>query len=340
MRWVAEQERTRAEQLQPTIITRFQKILSNGELAHAYLLVGPGGSGKMSIAKWLALRLFCLHPQNNEPDLVCAECQRIVSGNHPDIVYASPEGRQIKVDEIRRLKAEFSKSAVEGNKKVFIIKDADKMTNGAANSLLKFIEEPGPGIYILMLTTNKSAVLPTIRSRTQVIELPPLKRAALLKVLAEHDISATQRQIAVGITDSVATIEQWQKDNWFDDTIRAVIQWYKDTGKADMLGFVDVQTILLKLAADREKQQVILDLITLIWRDTLMVSTGVTDTDRLHFSNALIAIQEVVKKYSPAQLLAVSQATLETRHMLEQNISFQNVVEQLTIRLVQILSIS
>ena len=137
---MAEQGQTRTEKLQPAIITRFQKILLNKELAHASLFVGPGGSGKMSIAQWLSLRLFCLHPQDNKPDLTCDECQRILSGNHPDIVYAAPEGRQIKVDEIRHLKAEFSKSAVEGNKKIFIIKDADKMTNGAANSLLKFIE--------------------------------------------------------------------------------------------------------------------------------------------------------------------------------------------------------
>ncbi len=70
---MAEQGQTRAEKLQPAIITRFQKILSNNELAHAYLFVGPGGSGKMSIAQWLSLRLFCLHPHDNEPDLTCAE---------------------------------------------------------------------------------------------------------------------------------------------------------------------------------------------------------------------------------------------------------------------------
>ena len=104
--------------------------------------------------------------------------------------------------------------------------------------------------------------------------------------------------------------------------------------------FVDVQTILQKVATDRDKQQVILDLITLIWRDTLMVNSGITAANRLHFNNILGEMGEVVRKYSPQQLLATSQLTLETRHMLEQNISFQNIVEQLTIRLVQVLSIS
>lgn len=334
---MAEQPLTRAEQLQPTIVARFKKILKNKELAHAYLLVGPGGAGKMSIARWLALRLFCLHPQDNEPDMTCAECQRIISGNHPDIVIAAPKGRQIKVDEIRHLKAEFTKSAMEGDKKLFIIRDADKMTTGAANSLLKFIEEPSAGVYIIMMTTNKSALLPTIRSRTQVIELPPLKRTALLNVLADHDIPASQRQIAVGITDSVTTIESWQEDNWFGNAIDAVLQWYKDTAKPDMVGFVDVQTNLVKLATDRDRQQIILDLMTLIWRDTLMVATGITAADRLHFNNASSELQATAGRFTASKILAASQLTLETRHMLQQNISFQNIAEQLTIRLVQTL---
>lgn len=334
---MAEQQ-TRAEQLQPAIVDRLQKVIQNHELAHAYLFVGPAGAGKMSLAKWLALRLFCLHPQDNEPDLTCAECQRILSGNHPDIVYAAPTGQRIKVDEIRRLKAEFTKSAVEGNQKIFIIQDAEKMTNGAANSLLKFIEEPGAGTYILMMTTNKNAVLPTIRSRTQVIELLPLQRSALLKILTEHEIPKAHQQVALGITDSVTALEAWEEDDWFNAVIQAVIQWYQDTAKADMRGFVDVQTSLMKLATDREKQQVILDLLTLIWRDTLMVSTGVKDEDRLHFTSMIGELTVVGERYSVQQLLAASQLTLGTRQLLEQNISFQNIVEQLTIRLIQTLS--
>lgn len=330
----------RAEELQPVVIARFKRILQNNELAHAYLLVGPSGAGKMAVATWLALRIFCEHPQDNEPDLTCPECQRILSQNHPDVVLAAPEGRQIKVDEIRHLKAEFSKSAMEGNKKLFLIRDADRMTTNAANSLLKFIEEPSPGIYIVMMTTNKSAILPTIRSRTQVVELEPLKRSALLSVLTEAGVPASQQQIAIGLTDSVTEIQAWQTDNWFGDVISAVIQWYQDTSKPDMLGFVDVQTRLVKLASDRQHQQIILDLMTLIWRDTLMVATGINDEQRLHFNNIKTQLATVASRYTKKQLLAVSELTLAIRQMLEQNINFQNVAEQLTIRLVQVLRAS
>ncbi|MBU3829504.1 MAG: DNA polymerase III subunit delta' [Candidatus Limosilactobacillus merdavium] len=327
-----------AERLQPLVVKQLQTVLKNHELAHAYLFVGPTGSGKSEIAKWLALRLFCLHLQNGEPDLTCPECQRILSGNHPDVVVAKPEGRQIKVDEIRHLKDEFTKSAVEGNRKLFIIHDAEKMTNNAANSLLKFIEEPGPGIYILMLTTNKSAVLPTIRSRTQIIELQPLQRAELEQVLTQNDIPRTERTVAIGLTDSVSEINEWRKDDWLKQAIGAITIWYQHVSKANMLSFVDVQTEIIKLATDRAKQQILLDLIALIWRDTLLIANGITDDQDLHFLQSKDLMVNTANSYSTSSLLTVSQETLTSRHLLDQNMAFQNVTEQLTIKIVQALS--
>ena len=327
-----------AERLQPLVVKQLQTVLKNHELAHAYLFVGPTGSGKSEIAKWLALRLFCLHLQNGEPDLTCPECQRILSGNHPDVVVAKPEGRQIKVDEIRHLKDEFTKSAVEGNRKLFIIHDAEKMTNNAANSLLKFIEEPGPGIYILMLTTNKSAVLPTIRSRTQIIELQPLQRAELEQVLTQNDIPRTERTVAIGLTDSVSEINEWRKDDWLKQALGAITIWYQHVSKANMLSFVDVQTEIIKLATDRAKQQILLDLIALIWRDTLLIANGITDDQDLHFLQSKDLMVNTANSYSTSSLLTVSQETLTSRHLLDQNMAFQNVTEQLTIKIVQALS--
>ena len=290
-------DQLQAERLQPLIVKQLQTVIKNHELAHAYLFVGPTGSGKSQLATWLALRLFCLH-----------------------------------------LKDEFTKSAVEGNKKLFVIHDAEKMTNNAANSLLKFIEEPGPGIYILMLTTNKSAVLPTIRSRTQVIELRPLARAELEKALAKHEIPRTERSVAIGLTDSVSEILEWRKDDWLKQAISAISLWYRHTSNANMLGFVDIQTEIVKLATDRQKQQLILDLMALIWRDTLLVANGMTAEEDLHFLQAQELLTTIAQQYSVQTLLEISQETLTSRHLLDQNMAFQNVAEQLTIKIVQALS--
>ena len=329
----------RAQKLQPAILNRFRLVMANHELAHAYLLVGPAGSGKTAIARWLALRLFCLHPdQNGEPDYTCPECQRIISGNHPDVVIAQPEGRQIKVDEVRRLKAEFTKSAMEGNQKLFVIHDAEKMTTSAANSLLKFIEEPGPGIYILMLTTNQGAVLPTIRSRTQVVELQPLSRTALAETLADHDIPAVERAVGMGLTDSVLDIQRWQEDDWLKQAIDAVSVWYRHASQGNMLAFVDVTTELMKLARDRAQQQRLLDMLALIWRDTLLMANGIADERDQHFTNVHDQLKKVSDQYPVSKLLRVCDLTLNNRRLFDQNIAFQNIAEQLTIRICQTLT--
>ncbi|MDD6454199.1 DNA polymerase III subunit delta' [Limosilactobacillus mucosae] len=333
----ATQSEWQAEQLQPAISQRLKKTMAQSELAHAYLFAGPSGSGKKALAQWMALRLFCEHSEAGEPDGTCSECQRILSGNHPDVVVAAPEGRQIKVDTIRRLKAEFGKSAMEGSQKLFIIEDAEKMTTSAANSLLKFIEEPLPGIYILLLTTNKSAVLPTIRSRTQIIELQPLPKKILKEKLNQIKIPTGLQAIALGLTDSTEQIEEWMADDWFNQAVQAVIQWYKECSRTDLIAFVMVQTTLLKTATDRERQMVILDLMALIWRDTLMVASGISENDSLHFIDQLAIIQETAQRYRLDQLLQVSELTLETRHLMDQNVSFQNTAEQLSLRIINVL---
>ncbi|WP_251547484.1 DNA polymerase III subunit delta' [Limosilactobacillus caecicola] len=325
-----------AKDLQPAIVDRFEQIISNGELAHAYLFVGANGSGKHALAQWLALCLFCAHLQAGQPDLTCSECQRILSGNHPDVVVAKAEGRQIKVDQIRHLKAEFSKSGMEGQRKVFLIEDADKMTVSAANSLLKFIEEPGPGIYIFMLTNNKNAVLPTIQSRTQIVELQPLAPEVVTQQLNDREIPEYLRTVIHGLTDSASQAAAWVADDWLAKASDSVIQWFKELTNGDALAFVDVQTVMKGLAKDRERQQLLLDLMALVWRDAMVLKTQ-PDNENLHFQQWQQIIGQGIMKYSMNQLIQASQVTLEAHKLLEQNINFQNVAEQQTLRILQIL---
>lgn len=326
----------RAEDLQPAILQRLQRIINRGELAHAYLLAGPSGSGKMTMAQWLAMRLFCPNVKDGQPDGTCPECTRILSGNHPDVLVAAPTGRQIKVDTVRQLKAEFAKSGLEGNKKVFIIQDADKMTASAANSLLKFIEEPGDGIYILMLTTNRNAILPTIQSRTQLIELRPLSPNKLSEALERVGVSKELRPVVMGLTDSVSNAEEWLADDWLIKAYHVVVDWYRLVAERQMMAYVLVGTEMMPLADNRDHQSVLLDLIIMIWRDTLLVANGL-EQSTLHFTNQERLFKKVTATCSTAKILAASQLTLPTHQLMAANVSFQNVVEQLTIRIINAL---
>lgn len=324
--------------LQPEITARFASLIERGTLAHAYLLVGNVNMGTVALATEVALRLFCPHQDDQgHPDRTCPECQRVLSGNHPDVVVARPEGRQIKVDQVRYLKAEFSKTGVEGEKKVFIIEGAETLTGSAANSLLKFIEEPGPGVYIFLLTPNKNAVLQTVQSRCQVIELRPLPSEMVKEQLQEAGIPEYLGPLAAGLGLSAKQGASLMEDDWLPTSVKLVFDWFKEVASGDPLSFVDVQTGFLKQGSDRAKQLVLLDLVTMVWRDALLLKNRVTEPERLHFRQWQAEVAQLIMPSSAQQVLVASELTLEGRHLLDQNISFQNVVEQLTLRLLLVM---
>ncbi|MEK1391331.1 DNA polymerase III subunit delta' [Limosilactobacillus fermentum] len=327
-----------ATALQPEITARFASLIERGTLAHAYLLVGNVNMGTVALATEVALRLFCPHQDDQgHPDRTCPECQRVLSGNHPDVVVARPEGRQIKVDQVRYLKAEFSKTGVEGEKKVFIIEGAESLTGSAANSLLKFIEEPGPGVYIFLLTPNKNAVLQTVQSRCQVIELRPLPSEMVKEQLQEAGVPEYLGPLAAGLGLSAKQGASLMEDDWLPTSVKLVFDWFKEVASGDPLSFVDVQTVFLKQGSDRAKQLVLLDLVTMVWRDALLLKNRVTEPERLHFRQWQAEVAQLIMPSSAQQVLVASELTLEGRHLLDQNISFQNVVEQLTLRLLLVM---
>lgn len=327
-----------ATALQPEITARFASLIERGTLAHAYLLVGNVNMGTVALATEVALRLFCPHQDDQgHPDRTCPECQRVLSGNHPDVVVARPEGRQIKVDQVRYLKAEFSKTGVEGEKKVFIIEGAESLTGSAANSLLKFIEEPGPGVYIFLLTPNKNAVLQTVQSRCQVIELRPLPSEMVKEQMQEAGVPEYLGPLAAGLGLSAKQGASLMEDDWLPTSVKLVFDWFKEVASGDPLSFVDVQTGFLKQGSDRAKQLVLLDLVTMVWRDALLLKNRVTEPERLHFRQWQAEVAQLIMPSSAQQVLVASELTLEGRHLLDQNISFQNVVEQLTLRLLLVM---
>ncbi|WNY95208.1 DNA polymerase III subunit delta' [Limosilactobacillus fermentum] len=327
-----------ATALQPEITARFASLIERGTLAHAYLLVGNVNMGTVALATEVALRLFCPHQDDQgHPDRTCPECQRVLSGNHPDVVVARPEGRQIKVDQVRYLKAEFSKTGVEGEKKVFIIEGAETLTGSAANSLLKFIEEPGPGVYIFLLTPNKNAVLQTVQSRCQVIELRPLPSEMVKEQLQEAGVPEYLGPLAAGLGLSAKQGASLMEDDWLPTSVKLVFDWFKEVASGDPLSFVDVQTGFLKQGSDRAKQLVLLDLVTMVWRDALLLKNRVTEPERLHFRQWQAEVAQLIMPSSAQQVLVASELTLEGRRLLDQNISFQNVVEQLTLRLLLVM---
>ena len=132
-------------------------------MTHAWLFTGPPGSGRSNAALAFAAALVCRTGGCNE----CTDCKTALTGSHADVELIRTEGLSIKIDEVRELITRASWSPAVGNYRVVVIEDADRLTESAANALLKAIEEPGLRTVWLLCAPSSTDVLPTIRSRTR-----------------------------------------------------------------------------------------------------------------------------------------------------------------------------
>lgn len=162
---------------------RLKEQLSQQErgrgLAHAYIISGPTGSGRHTLARLLAAAMVCTAGSGGRPCGKCAPCKKIAAGVHPDLeVISGPgEGKPIAVDQIRTLRGDAYIRPNEGERKIYLLEGADQMNASAQNAMLKLLEE-GPGYAaFLLLAENGGGLLQTVRSRCEELALSPVPLA-------------------------------------------------------------------------------------------------------------------------------------------------------------------
>ena len=146
----------------------------NDKLSHAYLFDVNNNENAFGFVLSFIKMIICPHHYSNNSNSLCKNCNccmRVDDGNYSEIKIIESESSVIKKEQLLDLQNEFSTSAIEGNNRIYIIKDCDKMNKYAANSLLKFLEEPLPGIIAILMTNNINKVISTIISRCQLIRL-------------------------------------------------------------------------------------------------------------------------------------------------------------------------
>ncbi|MFA7553586.1 MAG: DNA polymerase III subunit delta' [Spongiibacteraceae bacterium] len=172
---------------------RLEALRQSDKLPHAILLAGPAGVGKRRFAKAFAEYLICESPDSGVACGTCRQCGFILAGSHPDFKWLAPEekSRQIKIDQIRELVDSLAQTSQQGGIKVATISPAEMMNTNAANALLKCLEEPSPNTLLLLLADAPNQLLPTIRSRCQIIKFPLPPQEVSLAWLATMTSSQT-----------------------------------------------------------------------------------------------------------------------------------------------------
>lgn len=171
----------------------FSVQIEKGILAHAILLGGVAGGGKISLANWLVEVILCQQPNKDDhsgilqPCKCCKTCLLYQKGNYPDLFTLATVSKNIGVDEIRRASHFLEKTAHLGNNKIVLLPKAEKMTLAAANALLKTLEEPSFSSILILVSDDLDMLLPTIISRCRLYDIRPLAGNALLQTLGQDE---------------------------------------------------------------------------------------------------------------------------------------------------------
>ena len=153
---------------------------TTGKFSHFYVISGPEGSGKHTLAKLLSAALVCT--EQNKPCLTCSHCQKVAHNSHPDIIYVDdPEKKTVPVDLIRKAREDIYVRPNEASRKVYIIPRGQDLAVPGQNALLKILEEPPAYGVFIILTTNPEKLLPTVRSRCTELAMSPLHKDLLLQ---------------------------------------------------------------------------------------------------------------------------------------------------------------
>ena len=289
------------------IVEQLQHTVASDRIAGAYLFVGPTGVGKETVARYFAQLIFC--EQEAQPPIVCGEClacRKVDSGNHPDLQFIRPEGSLLKIGQIRELQKQIIYEPLEASRKVYILTDVERMNAEAENCLLKTLEEPPASSVLILLTSNIRALLPTTRSRCQILQFHLMPTQELTEILMERFSVAPEQATTLAITADGAigkALTQLEKGDILAEEVPEILK------ATDRLA-------AFRLAEHFKDNPDTLGELVTWYRDLLFLQQGAPN-DLITHIHSLRELQSIVPRYSRLRLQQAIQTVFDTKSLIE-----------------------
>ena len=284
--------------------------------------------GKKTLADDFAMTLLC-EEGGKEPCMQCHACKQVLSGNHPDLIYVTPEKpASMGVDDIReQINDTIMVRPYSSQYKIYIVDEAEKMTVQAQNALLKTIEEPPAYAVIMLLTTNPDAFLPTILSRCVQLKLKPLKDSVVKEYLEENlHVKDIQAEIysAFARGNLGKAIHLAQSED-FKMMYEEILTLLKEIKEMDISQLLDV---IRKLKDNNTDIKECLNFMQMWYRDILMYKTT-KDLNLLIFKDEFSAVKKAASLSSYEGMERILEAIDKARVRLDANVNMELVMELL-----------
>ncbi|MBQ8357544.1 MAG: hypothetical protein IJX39_07025 [Clostridia bacterium] len=330
---------------------RLGKDLEDGAFSHAYIIEGPEGCGKSTLALELVMALACEHRTDTGRPLPCGECpacRKIATGNSPDVMHIRRDGKAtMGVDTVRALRTDVITVPNDLSFKVYLIHDAHTMTVQAQNALLLTLEEPPAFVLFLLLAEDAGALLETIRSRAPVLRMQPVsdgeiesyllspardpkihRAASALKESAPDDLAAILRMANGRIGAAVALLDEAKRAPLMENraAVTEICHLLAERTRPDAL-----LSALLAFGTNREEVTAKLLLLEVALRDLLLLVYSET-VNLLFFTDGETAF-ELCNRFTARQLLGATEAIRETINALGANGNVRLLLVRLSSRL-------
>ena len=314
------------------IIGHLKNAIESGKISHSYIFTGEPGSGKKLLAGTFASTLQC-EAGGTEPCQKCDSCKKAMGKNHPDIIMVSHEKPgTITIDEIRdQVINDIDIRPYYSPYKIYIIADADLMTPQAQNALLKTIEEPPEYGIVILMTSNISALLPTIQSRCLTMEFRPLSTAVVESFVKEHcqvpDYQA--RASAAFAQGNLGKAMRYAKSEDFIERKDHIISLLRHVEQMDLS---EMLAVIKDLVTRKDEVRDYIDLMVLWYRDVLLFK-ATKDINQLLFQDEASYISREASHRSYEKIEEILQAFEKAKVRLRANVNFDITMELMLLTL-------
>ena len=299
---------------------------------HAYLFQGEEGVGKEALARTFAAGLQCQSESADKPCKECVSCRQMESGNQPDVIWVTREKASLGVDEIReQLCNTMDIKPFSSPYKIYLVPEAEKMTEAAQNALLKTIEEPPEYGIVILMTSNISALLPTIQSRCLTMEFRPLSTVVVESYVKEHcqvpDYQA--RASAAFAQGNLGKAMRYAKSEDFIERKDHIISLLRHVEQMDLS---EMLAVIKDLGTRKDEVSDYIDLMVLWYRDVLLFK-ATKDINQLLFQDEASYISREASHRSYEKIEEILQAFEKAKVRLRANVNFDITMELMLLAL-------
>ena len=299
---------------------------------HAYLFQGEEGVGKEALARTFAAGLQCQSESTDKPCKECVSCRQMESGNQPDVIWVTREKASLGVDEIReQLCNTMDIKPFSSPYKIYLVPEAEKMTEAAQNALLKTIEEPPEYGIVILMTSNISALLPTIQSRCLTMEFRPLSTAVVESYVKEHcqvpDYQA--RASAAFAQGNLGKAMRYAKSEDFIERKDHIISLLRHVEQMDLS---EMLAVIKDLGTRKDEVRDYIDLMVLWYWDVLLFK-ATKDINQLLFQDEASYISREASHRSYEKIEEILQAFEKAKVRLRANVNFDITMELMLLAL-------